>query len=141
MTVDPESIGLCPATLLVEPMGCDGPGFEQLLRDTAAAGFSELSVWAFQALGADIDRVVPLLDDLGLRVCVSEAATGWTAGPGAALDADAEYACGFGRRRRRRRHGGRTLEPTLDSTDAANTASLLPRDGRREAAGVRSSSS
>jgi sugar phosphate isomerase/epimerase len=74
-------IGICPATLLVDPMQAD-PSEVAAAGDAAtAAGFTDASVWAFQLDG---------LADVGLHPHVLEAALAWAGDDPVAAAAEAE---------------------------------------------------
>lgn len=88
MAVRDDDIGLCPATLLVDPMQIDDARFEAAARAAAGAGFAALSLWSFWVTAYGTERARALLDSLGLRAAMVEAVTGWIEGPGERLDAE-----------------------------------------------------
>ena len=84
MTADPfraDAVGMCPATLLPEPMTCDAAGLRDLARASAAAGFPTFSLWSFYATGNGVDTARMMFDDAGVSVRAVEAATRWAEGP------------------------------------------------------------
>jgi sugar phosphate isomerase/epimerase len=83
-------IGVCPATLLADPMTAGLDELRAVAAAAQAAGDSSLSMWAFHATGPGLDTTRRLLDDHGLRTGAVEAATAWATGPGDALRAEAE---------------------------------------------------
>ena len=86
MAFETDDIGMCPAILVRDPLQSDAGTFERVARASAAAGFRELSVWAFYATACGAERARELLDEFGLSVRVIEAVTQWVDGPGDALD-------------------------------------------------------
>ncbi len=84
-----DAVGMCPATLLPEPMTCDAAGLREIAGASAGAGFPTLSLWSFYATGNGVDTARAVFDDAGVTVRAVEAATQWTEGPEAAI-ADAE---------------------------------------------------
>jgi sugar phosphate isomerase/epimerase len=84
-----ETVGLCPATLLPEPMRCDDAGLQQIARASADAGFPTFSLWSFYATANGVDHARAVFDDAGVTVRAVEAATQWADGPESAV-ADAE---------------------------------------------------
>jgi sugar phosphate isomerase/epimerase len=84
-----EAVGICPATLLTDPMTCDAADLRRIARASAGAGFSSFSLWSFYATANGLDATRALLDDSAITVRAVEAATKWPEGPSAAA-ADAE---------------------------------------------------
>jgi len=85
-----EDIGVCPATLLSDPLDCPPAIFEALLDAVSSAGDSRLSVWTFHAARSGVERTEQLLADRGLRAGAVEAALAWTRGASVANRAEAE---------------------------------------------------
>ena len=82
-------LGMCPATLLADPMGAGEADVRAAVEAAAGAGFTELSVWAFQ---------LPWMGDLaglGLHVTALEAATAWAAGTAEETKAEADRLAGL----------------------------------------------
>jgi len=86
---DSEAVGMCPATLLPDPMSCDAAGLRDIAQASAGAGFRTFSLWSFYATGNGVDATRTVLYDAGITVRAVEAATRWPEGPGPAV-ADAE---------------------------------------------------
>jgi sugar phosphate isomerase/epimerase len=129
-----DTVGMCPATLLPEPMSCDVAGLREIARASAGAGFPTLSLWSFYATGNGVDTTRKVFDDAGITVRAVEAATSWTEGPepavadadqqldvAAAFGADVLLAC--------------TLAPTMDAVRATEGFAALCE--RASAHGVR----
>jgi len=128
-----DAVGMCPATLLPDPMRCEGHDLEQIARASADAGFTTFSLWSFYATGNGVDATRAALADAGIRVQAVEAATRWPEGPApavsdaeeqldvaAALGADLLLAC--------------TLEPDMDFGRAVDGfAALCERAAARDA--------
>jgi sugar phosphate isomerase/epimerase len=72
-------LGICPATLLADPMGAGPDDITSAAAAAVAAGFSEASVWSFQ---------LHALAGSGLQVRVVEAATEWAGDDAAAATAE-----------------------------------------------------
>jgi sugar phosphate isomerase/epimerase len=70
-----REVGICPATLLVDPMVADHAALAAAAAAAVSAGFTDASVWSFQLDG---------FSGSGLRPVVLEAALAW-----AGTDADA----------------------------------------------------
>jgi sugar phosphate isomerase/epimerase len=84
-----DAVGMCPATLLPEPMTCDADGLREIAGASAGAGFPTFSLWSFYATNNGVDTARMMFDDAGVAVRAVEAATQWTEGPEAAVaDAD-----------------------------------------------------
>ncbi len=66
-----SGIGICPATLLTDPMSATDAEVRVAAEAAASAGFTEASVWG-QHIGA--------VTGSGLAISVVEAATGWANG-------------------------------------------------------------
>src|SRR3954466_8768504 len=75
------SVGICPATLLVDPMNAPEPEVRAAGEAAVAAGFDDASIWAFQ-LGA--------FDSVDLNVVRVEAAMAWAGADGGAAAAEVE---------------------------------------------------
>jgi sugar phosphate isomerase/epimerase len=77
------SLGICPATLLPDPMGATTDDEVRAAVDAAvAAGFTEGSVWAHQ---------LHLVEGRGLDVVVVEASMAWATGTKDAARGEAEW--------------------------------------------------
>jgi sugar phosphate isomerase/epimerase len=74
-------IGICPATLLVDPMQAGAADIATAAQAATAAGFTEASVWAFQ---------LEALADSALQTHVLEAALAWAGEDPAAAAEEAE---------------------------------------------------
>jgi sugar phosphate isomerase/epimerase len=136
MPLQVDSIGICPAVLLPDPMRVDDEAFERVVHASAAAGFTSFSLWSFWATSYGTERARVLLDSVGIRVRAVEAVTQWAGGPSEALDAeitatsevatvlgaDTVLAC--------------TLEPSLTSLDEA-TAGFRSLCGQAATSGLR----
>jgi hypothetical protein len=72
-------LGICPATLLADPMGAGPDDITSAAAAAVAAGFSEASVWSFQ---------LHALAGSGLQIRVVEAATEWAGDDAAAATAE-----------------------------------------------------
>jgi sugar phosphate isomerase/epimerase len=84
---DRESIGICLETLLVDPMrGYGKTEFERMAQATSQAGFRSVAMWSWPARDLGADYVRRFLDDLGLRVRLTECGVKWAQGPAAAVD-------------------------------------------------------
>jgi sugar phosphate isomerase/epimerase len=94
-----DAMGMCPATLLPDPMSCDAAGLRDIAQASAGAGFPTFSLWSFYATGNGVDATRTVIDDAGITVRAVEAATQWPDGPRPAVaDADQqlEVAAAFG---------------------------------------------
>ncbi len=119
-----DAVGMCPATLLLEPMTCDVAGLRDIAQASAGAGFPTVSLWSFYATGNGVDTTRSVLDDAGVTVRAVEAATRWAEGPDAALaDADEQLdvASAFGADLLL----ACTLDPTMDATRATEGFAAL----------------
>ena len=88
-----DAVGMCPATLLTEPMTCDADGLRDIAQASAGAGFPTLSLWSFHATDNGVDTTRTMFDDAGVTVRAVEAATQWAEGPEAAVaDGEAQLA-------------------------------------------------
>src|SRR4051812_13715228 len=74
-------VGMCTATLLVDPMNAGEADIRAAGEAAVAAGFSDASVWGMQ---------LDALSGLDLRVAVVEAAMAWAGTDAAAADAEVE---------------------------------------------------
>jgi sugar phosphate isomerase/epimerase len=74
-------LGICPATLLVDPMAAGPADISAAAAAAIDAGFSEASVWSFQ---------LDAFADSGLQIRVLEAATAWAGDDQSAADAEVE---------------------------------------------------
>jgi sugar phosphate isomerase/epimerase len=119
MSFAPADVGLCPATLLPDPMRCDRATFEQLVPAVAEAGFRTVSLWPLHAREVGVDATESILADAGLTVPVVEALTQWTLGPGSGLRDEAEAMVEFASRFGAHTIAACTLETHLDSLDSA----------------------
>ena len=103
-------IGICPATLLVDPMQASAAELAAAGEAATAAGFTDASVWSFQ---------LDAFGGTGLRTHVLEAALAWAGDDPAAAVAEAEqYAALVGA------HGSQlvaavTLASTITDVDLA----------------------
>ncbi len=76
-----DSIGICPAILVPDPMSPSDDTFEGTVRPASAAGMGAFSFWAFWPTDYGIERANELLESLDARVGAVEAAGQWAAGP------------------------------------------------------------
>ena len=74
-------LGICPATLLTDPMAAGPADIGAAATAAIDAGFVEASVWSFQ---------LDAFDGSGLQIRVLEAATAWAGDDQAAADAEVE---------------------------------------------------
>lgn len=74
-------LGICPATLLADPMAADASDISAAAAAAVDAGFSEASVWSFQ---------LDAFAGSGLQIRVLEAATAWAGDDQDAADAEVE---------------------------------------------------
>jgi sugar phosphate isomerase/epimerase len=74
-------LGICPATLLADPMAAGPADINAAALAAVDAGFSEASVWSFQ---------LDAFDGSGLQIRVLEAATAWAGDDQSAADAEVE---------------------------------------------------
>jgi sugar phosphate isomerase/epimerase len=74
-------LGICPATLLTDPMAAGPADVSAAAAAAVEAGFSEASVWSFQ---------LDSFTGSGLAIRVLEAATAWAGDDQAAADAEIE---------------------------------------------------
>jgi sugar phosphate isomerase/epimerase len=74
-------LGICPATLLADPMAAGPADVSAAAAAAVDAGFSEASVWSFQLEG---------FADSGLQVRVLEGATAWAGDDQSAAEAEVE---------------------------------------------------
>src|SRR5688500_836617 len=103
-------LGMCTATLLVDPMGAGDADVRGAVEAAAEAGFTELSVWAFQ---------LPAMGDLGalgVHVTAVEAAMTWAA---ADATAEAEHLAGLASSLGATKIVAVTMEPTVPDFDQA----------------------
>lgn len=75
------ALGICPATLLADPMAAGPADVVAAAAAAVEAGFSEASVWSFQ---------LDAFAGAGLTIRVLEAATAWAGDDQAAADAEVE---------------------------------------------------
>ena len=113
-----DEIGLCPATLLADPMAAGPDDLRAAAEAAAAAGDGALSLWAFQAQAYGLDQARALFDDLGLRTGAVEAALGWTGGATASARAEAESLVDAAQRLGASLVMAVTMEPTIDAGPA-----------------------
>ncbi len=130
-----DEIGLCPATLLADPMQCDRATFEALLDATAAAGDRTISLWALHTAGMDVTEVEESLGRRDLRVGAVEAAFSWAHGVDDAMRAEADALIGLASAVGADVVMAVVLEPTIDAGPATEGLAELGR--RAEAAGLR----
>jgi sugar phosphate isomerase/epimerase len=85
------ALGICPATLLADPLAATPADVRAATEAAAAAGFTHASFW-LQHLGAfgPLESVSDALADLGLEVSVIEAAFSWPAADDATVRAEAD---------------------------------------------------
>jgi sugar phosphate isomerase/epimerase len=103
-------LGMCTATLLVDPMGAADADIRGAVEAAAEAGFTELSVWAFQ---------LPAMGDLaalGVHVTAVEAAMTWAA---ADARAEADQLAGVAASLGATKIVAVTMEPTVPDLDVA----------------------
>jgi sugar phosphate isomerase/epimerase len=81
MPLRSDTIGVCPAILVPDPLTPRDESFEGALRAAVAAGFDAFSLWSFWPTAYGIERARDLLDSLGATVPAVEAATQWARGP------------------------------------------------------------
>ncbi len=84
-----DQLGMCPSTLLADPMAVDGDTFRGYIDATAEAGFDAVSLWPFHLSMAGAGAADHVRTS-GLRVGAVEAAIGWTGGPTDAALAEIE---------------------------------------------------
>ena len=121
--IEDQPLGICPATLVAEPLTASAEDIRAAAVAAVDAGFTHASVWLFHfdTLGGDGGRAAGYraMEDLELRVSVVEAALQWATGDldtarnEAAQFADAVTATGA------TRIGAVCLEPTLPDLNAA----------------------
>jgi sugar phosphate isomerase/epimerase len=75
------TLGICPATLLTEPMVAGPADISAAARAAVDAGFAEASVWSFQ---------LDAFTGSGLAIRVLEAATAWAGDDQSAAEAEIE---------------------------------------------------
>lgn len=80
-------IGMCPSTLLADPLGADAAEITSALDAVAAAGFESVSWWALHDLMLG-DAAEPALADRELRAGALEVVLAWSSGDDAAIDAE-----------------------------------------------------
>ncbi|MDH3706109.1 MAG: sugar phosphate isomerase/epimerase [Acidimicrobiia bacterium] len=114
-------VGICPATLVADPLRADDAEIGAALDAAAAAGFESVSWWALHQLilGEGADRA---LEDRGLRAGAVEVALAWPAGDEAAIDAELASLAPLVERWAPEVLVAVTLDPTID--EAAATAGL-----------------
>jgi sugar phosphate isomerase/epimerase len=105
-----SDIGICPATLLVDPMHADAATIAAAGEAACAAGFTDASVWSFQLDG---------LADSGLRPRVLEAALAWAGDDAAAADAEAEQYAALVATHGADLVAAVTMSPTIGDLDVA----------------------
>jgi len=92
--IEADDLTMCLAALRDEPYACSAPQLREALAACAAAGFRGLSVWPMHLASAEADGLGPAelateLERAGLSVRMVEAATAWTTGDRAAIEAEA----------------------------------------------------
>jgi len=120
-------IGICPATLLVDPMRAATADIAAAGQAAAAAGFTDGSVWAFQLDG---------FTDVDLRVHVLEAALAWAGDDPAAAVAEADHFAALVAAHRANLVAAVTMAPTITDIDVARQhldalAQRVAREGAR----------
>lgn len=103
-------IGVCPATLLVDPMSASDDDVRAACEAAATAGYTSASVWA-QHLAA--------VAGTGLEVEVVEAATRWANGEPAEAAAEAQFLAERAAEHGAGLIGAVCLEPAVADPDAA----------------------
>jgi sugar phosphate isomerase/epimerase len=123
-----SEIGICPATLLVDPMRADAVEIAAAGAAAKAAGFAEASVWAFQ---------LDALSGSGLRASVLEAALAWAGDDPAAAAAEAEQYAALVATHGSPLVAAVTMAPTINDVDVARQhLDALARRVAREGATV-----
>ena len=115
-----DDIGLCPATLLADPMAAGPAEVEAVARAASAAGDRSLSMWAFQVQAYGVDAAAALFADDGLRVRAVEAAMAWTGGATEAMRAEADGLIDTAQRLGADLLMAVTLDPTIDTAAATD---------------------
>jgi sugar phosphate isomerase/epimerase len=103
-------IGICPATLLVDPMHAGAEEISAAGEAARAAGFTEASVWSFQ---------LDAFGGAGLRTHVLEAALAWAGDDPAAAVAEAEQYAALVAAHGSQLVAAVTLAPTIADVDVA----------------------
>jgi sugar phosphate isomerase/epimerase len=85
VSFEPERLGISLATLLPDPMSCDGSAFQRLVPAVAEAGISSVSLWPWHTQAIGMAAARSMLRDSGLNVVTVEALTRWAGGVGPAL--------------------------------------------------------
>lgn len=113
-------LGICPATLLADPMAATPADVRAATEAAAAAGFTHASFWLqhLTALGP-LDGASDLLADLGLQVSVVEAAFSWPSADDAAVRAEADALVGAAQATGATVIGACCLEPEIGDLGAA----------------------
>lgn len=110
-----SEIGMCTATLLTDPMRCEGDTFSTCVRASAAAGFTSVALWPFHAASLGFDASASLIHDLGLRVGAVEAAFRWVEGDNEGVRAEANALLDVADRFECRQVMACTMETTIDA--------------------------
>jgi sugar phosphate isomerase/epimerase len=103
-------VGICPATLLVNPMQANATEVAAAGTAARAAGFTDASVWAFQ---------LDALREVELHVHVLEAALAWAADDPAAAAAEAEQFAALVATHHSELVAAVTMSPTIADIDHA----------------------
>ena len=122
-----SEIGICPATLLVDPMQADAAAIAAAGEAATAAGFTDASVWSFQLDG---------LSGTNLRTHVLEAALAWAGDDADAAEAEAEQYAALVAEHGSELVAAVTLAPTIADVDRARQqldalARRVAREGAR----------
>ncbi len=114
------ALGICPATLLADPLAATPADVRAATEAAAAAGFTHASFWVqhLTALGP-LDDAVDRLGDLGLAVSVIEASFSWPSGDDDAVRAEADVLVGAARATGATVVGACCLEPEIADLGAA----------------------
>jgi sugar phosphate isomerase/epimerase len=91
-------LGMCPATLLPDPMQCDAAAFASCIEATADAGFEFVSLWPFHTAAIGLEAAAELLHSAGVSVRSVEAATKWSGADTDAIRDEALPLLDFARR-------------------------------------------
>jgi sugar phosphate isomerase/epimerase len=105
-----SDIGICPATLLVDPMRADAAAIAVAGNAATAAGFTDASIWAFQ---------LDAFTDVDLHVHVLEAAMAWAGDDATAAAAEAEHFAALVAAQGSTLVAAVTMSPTIADIDLA----------------------
>jgi sugar phosphate isomerase/epimerase len=120
-------VGICPATLLVNPMQASAPEIAAAASAAKAAGFTDGSVWAFQ---------LDAFSDVDLHVSVLEAALAWAGDDPTAAATEAEHFAALVAAHGSELVAAVTMSPTIADIDRARQqlgalAQRVAREGAR----------